>query len=89
MAQLRARVKEGGLPEAAIRSLIYIGLAGAGVDERAFEVIRRIRAGQCQGLSLQEFKANPANFLQHIFAGGGIRRQASSEWRRERLFGRG
>jgi DNA-binding transcriptional MerR regulator len=27
------------------------------VDERAFEVLRRIRAGQGQGLSLQQFKA--------------------------------
>ena len=27
------------------------------MDERAFEVLRRIRAGQGQGLTLQEFKA--------------------------------
>ena len=57
IAQLRARVEEGGPREAAIRSLVYIGLAGPGVDERAFEVLRRIRAGQGQGLTLQEFKA--------------------------------
>lgn len=57
IAQLRARVNEGGLREAAIRSLVYIGLAGPGVDERAFEVLRRIRAGQGQGLTLEEFKA--------------------------------
>ena len=57
IAQLRARVEEGGLREAAIRSLVYIGLAGPGVDERAFEVLRRIRAGQGQGLTLEEFKA--------------------------------
>ena len=57
IAQLRARVEEGGLREAAIRSLVYIGLAGPGVDERAFEALRRIRAGQGQGLTLQEFKA--------------------------------
>ena len=57
IAQLRARIEEGGLREAAIRSLVYIGLAGRGVDERAFEVLHRIRAGQGQGLTLQEFKA--------------------------------
>jgi hypothetical protein len=57
ISQLRARVEEGGLREAAIRSLVYIGLAGPGVDERAFEVLRRIRSGQGQGLTLQEFKA--------------------------------
>ena len=43
--------------EAAIRSLVYIGLAGPGVDERAFEVLRRIREGQGQGLTVEEFKA--------------------------------
>jgi hypothetical protein len=57
IAQLRARVEEGGPREAAIRSLVYIGLAGPGVDERAFEVLRRIRAGQGQGLTLQTRRA--------------------------------
>ena len=55
IAELKARVAEGGLTEAAIRSLVYIGMAGAGVDERAFEVLRGMRA-EHPDLSLEEFK---------------------------------
>ncbi len=55
IAELKARLAEGGLREAAIRSLVYIGLAGPGVDERAFEVLRQIRA-EHGGLTLAEFK---------------------------------
>jgi len=57
IAELKARLAEGGLPEAAIRSLVYIGLAGPGIDERAFEVLRQMRAaGQGEGMTLEEFK---------------------------------
>ena len=55
IAELKARVAEGGLPEAAIRSLVYIGMAGAGVDERAFNELRQIRAGHTT-MTLEEFK---------------------------------
>ena len=55
IAEIKARLAEGGLREAAIRSLVYIGLAGPGVDERAFKVLRQIRA-ENQGLTLEEFK---------------------------------
>ncbi|MFO1425314.1 MAG: DUF3141 domain-containing protein [Candidatus Competibacteraceae bacterium] len=55
IAELKARVAEGGLREAAIRSLVYIGMAGPGVDERAFNELRQIRAGH-GGLTLEEFK---------------------------------
>ena len=55
MAELKARVAEGDWPEAAIRSLVYIGMAGAGVDERAFNELRQIRAGHTK-MTLQEFK---------------------------------
>ncbi|MGB2903056.1 MAG: DUF3141 domain-containing protein, partial [Candidatus Dechloromonas phosphoritropha] len=55
IAELKARLAEGGLREATIRSLVYIGLAGAGVDERAFEVLRQMRA-EHGGLTLEEFK---------------------------------
>ena len=57
IAELKARLAEGGLPEAAIRSLVYIGMAGPGIDERAFEVLRQMRAaGQGEGMTLEEFK---------------------------------
>ena len=57
IAELKARLAEGGLPEAAIRGLVYIGLAGPGIDERAFEVLRQMRAaGEGEGMTLEEFK---------------------------------
>jgi pimeloyl-ACP methyl ester carboxylesterase len=55
IGELKARIAEGGLREAAIRSLIYIGMAGEGVDERAFNQLRNIRAENC-GISLEAFK---------------------------------
>jgi hypothetical protein len=57
IAEIRARIAEGGPREAAIRSLLYIGLAGPGADERAFAVLRQIRAEHGGGLSLHDFKA--------------------------------
>jgi len=56
IAELKARMDEGGLREAAIRSLIYIGLAGPGPDERAFAMLRQIRSEHSDSLSLREFK---------------------------------
>ena len=53
--ELKEHIAQGGLTEAAIRSLVYIGLAGPGVDERAFNALRQIRAGQ-QEMTLEEFK---------------------------------
>ena len=41
--------------EAAIRSMVYIGMAGPGVDERAFNQLRQMRAKH-GGLTLEEFK---------------------------------
>ncbi len=55
IAELKARLAEGGVREAAIRSLVYIGMAGPGVDERAFEALRQMRA-EHGGLTLAEFK---------------------------------
>ena len=58
-AELKARIPVGGLREAVIRALLYIGLPRASVDERNFEAIRRIRETQdiMPALSLSEFKA--------------------------------
>jgi len=55
IGELKARLAEGGLVEAAIRSLVYIGLAGPGVDERAFNALRQMRAAH-GGLTLAAFK---------------------------------
>ena len=55
IGELKARLAEGGVREAAIRSLVYIGLAGPGIDERAFNVLREIRSKE-EALTLDEFK---------------------------------
>jgi pimeloyl-ACP methyl ester carboxylesterase len=55
IAEIKAGIATGGLREAAIRSLVYIGMAGPGVDERAFNVLAAIRA-ENDGMTLQEFK---------------------------------
>ena len=55
IAEIKALIAEGGPREAAIRSMVYVGLAGPGVDERAFNQLRQIRAQQ-GGLTLEEFK---------------------------------
>jgi len=59
IADLRARIPVGGLHEAVIRSLLYIGMPRGSVDERGFEVVRRIRRSQrgMHQLPLAAFKA--------------------------------
>jgi hypothetical protein len=55
IAELKARIAEGGPRAAAIRALVYIGMAGSGADERMFNALRQIRA-ENEGLTLQAFK---------------------------------
>ena len=55
IAELKAGMAEGGAREAALRALVYVGLGGQGVDERAFNELRRIRAAN-EGMPLAEFK---------------------------------
>src|SRR5260221_7955471 len=43
IAELKARIALGGLREAIIRALLYVGTGRAAVDERGFEALRRIR----------------------------------------------
>jgi hypothetical protein len=56
IAELKSRIPLGGLREAVIRALLYVGLARAAVDERGFEAVRRIRRTHGD-LPLAEFKA--------------------------------
>ena len=56
IAELKARIPEGGRREAGMRSILYIGLADAFADERGFAVIRRLRAEREDSLPLAEFK---------------------------------
>ncbi len=59
IAELRSRIPVGELREAMIRSLLYVGMARGAVDERGFEMVRRIRHshGGMSRLSLAAFKA--------------------------------
>jgi len=57
VAEMKARMTEGGIREAAIRAMIYIGMADGCVDERGFAVLRQIRAEHGEGLTLAAFKA--------------------------------
>jgi pimeloyl-ACP methyl ester carboxylesterase len=54
IAELKAGITKGGPREAAVRSLIYVGM-GEGVDERAFNTLREMRADN-KGLTLEAFK---------------------------------
>ena len=56
IAELRSRVSVGGLREATIRALLYVGMSRAAVDERGFETVRRIRQSH-GGMPLSVFKA--------------------------------
>ena len=47
---------KGGPREAAIRAMIYVRMPENAADERGFEMLRRIRAEQDGGKSLDEFK---------------------------------
>jgi hypothetical protein len=57
--ELRSRIGEGGLRECLVRSALYIGMGHGSVDERTFELIRRIRLAKdgLPRLTLAKFKA--------------------------------
>lgn len=54
--ELRSRIASGGLREAIIRALIFAGMDRTAVDERGFEVVRRIRENHGD-VPLPAFKA--------------------------------
>ena len=55
VAELKAGVAKGGTREAAIRALLYVGMGGAGADERSFNTLRQMRSENA-GMTLEEFK---------------------------------
>ena len=54
--ELRSGIAEGGPREAAIRALLYIRMPEGVVDERAFNLLRRIRDEAGGGLTIPAFK---------------------------------
>jgi hypothetical protein len=57
IADLKARLAQGGLREAAIRAMIYVVMGEGAADERMFTVVRELRAEHAQDMTLPEFKA--------------------------------
>jgi pimeloyl-ACP methyl ester carboxylesterase len=55
IGEIKARIAEGGPREATIRGGVYIGMGGTGIDERAFNQLRQLRA-EHEDLTLEEFK---------------------------------
>ena len=56
ITELKSRIPVGGLREALVRSLLYVGMTRAAVDERGFEAVRRIRRDNSE-IPLSAFKA--------------------------------
>jgi hypothetical protein len=57
IAELKSRIGSGGLREAVIRALLYVGMARGMVDERSLEALRRVRSDdQGSRLTLPQFK---------------------------------
>jgi hypothetical protein len=56
IAEIKKRIPLGGLREALIRGLLFVGMGRSGVDERAFETVRRIRETESD-VPLAAFKA--------------------------------
>ncbi|HXX02879.1 MAG TPA: DUF3141 domain-containing protein [Xanthobacteraceae bacterium] len=56
IAEIKSKLTTGGLREAVIRALLFAGMGRAAVDERGFEVVRRIRE-QLGDVPLSTFKA--------------------------------
>jgi hypothetical protein len=56
IADLKSKVAAGGLRAAVIRALLYAGAVRGSIDERGFEMVRRIRRTQSE-LPLSDFKA--------------------------------
>jgi pimeloyl-ACP methyl ester carboxylesterase len=55
IAELKSQIPSGGVREAVVRALMYVGLGRGSVDERGFESVRRLRS-RYGDLSLSEFK---------------------------------
>jgi hypothetical protein len=58
IADIKSRIANGGLREALLRSLLYVGMSRGMADERGLEALRRARAkDDGSRLTLTEFKA--------------------------------
>ncbi|WP_298877548.1 DUF3141 domain-containing protein [uncultured Bradyrhizobium sp.] len=57
IAELKSRIGEGGIREAALRALLYVGSARGMIDERSIEALRQVRRDHSgPRMTLSEFK---------------------------------
>jgi pimeloyl-ACP methyl ester carboxylesterase len=57
IAELKSKIGTGGLREAGLRALLYVGSARGMVDERSLEALRRLRqSDESRRITLSEFK---------------------------------
>ncbi len=56
IAELKQRLADGGPREAVIRALLYVRMPDGAVDERGFNLLRRMRDETGKGLNLAAFK---------------------------------
>jgi hypothetical protein len=58
IAELKSLITKGGIRECVVRGALYVGMARGSVDERAFELVRRMREtdGEMPRLTLPAFK---------------------------------
>jgi len=56
IAELKAGIPAGGVREAIIRGLLYAGMSRGAIDERGFEMARRLREAHGE-MTLSDFKA--------------------------------
>jgi len=57
IAEIKSKIGSGGLREAGLRALLYVGSARGMVDERSLEALRRLRqADESVRMTLPEFK---------------------------------
>jgi hypothetical protein len=58
IAELKSQISQGGLREAVIRGLLYVGMTRGMVDERSLEALRRARRSDSgPRMTVAEFKA--------------------------------
>ena len=72
--ELRAELHCGGVREASVRVLIYISHAQGGIDERSFNLIRKMRESDEHSLSLRDFKhmVREQALIMMLFGDAGV-----------------
>lgn len=72
IAELKSKIRSGGLRECGIRALLYAGMARGVVDERGLEALRRMRREDAASrMPLSEFKSSRARTVLHAAARPG------------------